>query len=338
VKFASFGYFRLLLTEDMRRYLLVSLAAILLCVFTNVARTETLQLTDGTSVTGELVLPATVEGLNIRIASGNYQRVSWEKFTQEALEELAKNPKLSEFVEPFIDKPDETRTKKTEITVKPVKRIERQPDRSLLGAMFSTGLGFFALAVFYVAGLYVAYEIAIVRVKPPILVCGVSAILPVIGQIIFLCLPVKTAPTEQNEEGSHSAHSPHGQSGTPATPATQPVRQAGGLQIASHAVDDGGETEIPETQVFQRGKFMFNRRFFETKFAGFFGVVRRASEKDMILIIKSSRGLHVTDRITRISANEMHLDVRKGNASQEISVPFSEVQEVQLKHKDAPET
>ena len=27
---------------------------------------------------------------------------------------------------------------------------------------------------------------------------------------------------------------------------------------------------------------MFNRRFFETKFSGFFGMVRRDTEKDMI--------------------------------------------------------
>ena len=41
-------------------------------------------------------------------------------------------------------------------------------------------------------------------------------------------------------------------------------------------------------------------------------------------------------RITRISANDMHLQVQKGHASEELMVPFIEIQEVQLKHKDAP--
>jgi hypothetical protein len=39
----------------------------------------------------------------------------------------------------------------------------------------------------------------------------------------------------------------------------------------------------PQTEVFQRGQFTFNRRFFETKFSGFFGMMRREADKDMVL-------------------------------------------------------
>jgi hypothetical protein len=87
--------------------------------------------------------------------------------------------------------------------------------------------------------------------------------------------------------------------------------------------------------VFPRGQFTFNRRFFETKFPGFFGMIRRDADKDMVLLVKSSRGEFVAHRISRITANEIYLDVRKGAASQEVSVPFGEIREVQLKHKDA---
>ena len=81
---------------------------------------------------------------------------------------------------------------------------------------------------------------------------------------------------------------------------------------------------------------MFNRRFFETKFPVFFGVVRRDAEKDMLIIIKAARGEYQIERISRISANDLHAQVRKGHATEEIMIPFTEVQEVRLKHKDSP--
>jgi len=39
-------------------------------------------------------------------------------------------------------------------------------------------------------------------------------------------------------------------------------------------------------------------------------------------------------RITRIAANDMHIEVAHGAARQEVMVPFGEIQEIQLKHKD----
>ena len=92
---------------------------------------------------------------------------------------------------------------------------------------------------------------------------------------------------------------------------------------------------MPETVVYQRGQFTFNRRFFETKFSGFFGVVRRDADRDMVLVIKSSRGEYVGQRISRIAANDLHLQVQRGHASEEVMIPFVEVQEIRLRHKDA---
>ena len=42
-----------------------------------------------------------------------------------------------------------------------------------------------------------------------------------------------------------------------------------------------------------------------------------------------------SQRISRIASNDLHLQVQKGNASEEIMIPFQEIQEIQLKHKDA---
>jgi hypothetical protein len=91
--------------------------------------------------------------------------------------------------------------------------------------------------------------------------------------------------------------------------------------------------EPPETEVFQRGQFMFNRRFFETKFSGFFGIVRREADKNKVLQVKTPHALFVAERISRIAANEVHFEVLRGDSRQEVMVPFAEIQEIQLKHK-----
>jgi hypothetical protein len=94
-------------------------------------------------------------------------------------------------------------------------------------------------------------------------------------------------------------------------------------------------SDLPPTTKYQRGQFTFNRRFFETKFPGFFGVVRRDADRDMVLVIKSARGEYVGQRISRIAANDFHLQVQRGAATEEIMIPFQDIQEIVLKHKDA---
>lgn len=295
------------------------------------AQAQSFELTDGTTIAGEIILPASADGLNFRLASGKYQRVPWDKFTQAALVELAKNPKLVTLIEPLIEPPEEDRIKKTEVVIKPVERLERPAKGSLFGALFGTGIGIMALVLIYAGNIYSGFEVARVKAQPPLLVCGVCAVLPVVGQIIFLCLPTRAETTEHKVAEQAAMRE--------AAVAEVQARigvsaEAAGIRIAKHPEDEV-ESKIPETQVFTRGKFTLNRRFFETKFGGFFGVVRRESEKDLLLIIKSAGGEYVVNRISRITGNEMHLEVRKGSAAQEVVVPFTEVTEVQLKHKNA---
>jgi hypothetical protein len=135
-----------------------------------------------------------------------------------------------------------------------------------------------------------------------------------------------------------------------AAEAVNPMQAAGaehptGLRLADSGPSDavkvgqfeGGEQKaaLPPTTTFQRGQFTFNRRFIETKFPGFFGVIRRDADRDMVLVIKSSRGEYIGQRISRIAANDLHLQVQRGHASEEIMIPFVEIQEIRLKHKDA---
>ena len=55
----------------------------------------------------------------------------------------------------------------------------------------------------------------------------------------------------------------------------------------------------------------------------------------MVLVIKSSRGEYTGQRISRIAANDLHLQVQRGHASEEVMIPFVEIREIRLKHKDA---
>ena len=59
------------------------------------------------------------------------------------------------------------------------------------------------------------------------------------------------------------------------------------------------------------------------------------SAEECLLVIKSSRGEYFGQRISRIAANDLHLQVQRGHASEEVMIPFVEIKEIRLQHKDA---
>jgi len=167
------------------------------------------------------------------------------------------------------------------------------------------------------------------------MVMGVAVVLPILGPLIFLLLPVREAPQEA------AAMQPVTAQQTFAVPSTAQAAPApaSGIHIVE-ASWQGKSSVAPaahanEPQIFQRGQFTFNRRFFETKFSGFFAVVRRESDKNLVLTIKTGRANMIVERITRITANEMHVEAALGGGKQEMMVPFAEIVEVQLKQKAA---
>jgi hypothetical protein len=290
---------------------------------------ETFELIDGQKLTGDIV-SYNESGLQLNLGDGKYERTAWAKFSQADLKKLRQTAKIAPFVEPFIEIPQEERAKKTEVPLKEVERLEHPAKGSLLGALVGSSVGLVSLILIYLANLYAAYEISVVRAYPAALVCGVTAVAPFIGPVVFLCLPTRIASAVEWKPGQARAHAPVTGEITPeaATPES-------GLNAAPPEAAKAAAPALPQTQVFQRGQFTFNRRFFETKFAGFFGLVRRDPEKDMVLIFKTARGEFIANRITRITANDLHVEVRKGTATQEAAVAFLDIQEIQLKHKDA---
>ena len=338
----------------MRRltFIILALAGVLLA---GVARADTFQLTTGESVSGELLAAsATDQGVQIKIGEGQYQKIQWVNFTQEDLKKFKAIPKLAPFVEPYIEITQEERIKKTEVVIKQPPRLELPPKSSLLGAMFSSGLGILVLLLLYAAIIYAGYEVAIFRGQSVPLVAGLSAV-PFLGffaPIIFLCIRTKiqtaaqpwetgsTEPTPTIGPGSPAAAAraaaAHPETEEPVNPMQGEIAHPAGLRLHEETPAAAAQPALPAATNFQRGQFTFNRRFFETKFPNFFSVVRHGADKDMVLLIKSARGEYLGQRISRIAQHDLHLEVHVGGASQEVMIPFQEIKEIQLKHKDAP--
>jgi hypothetical protein len=103
---------------------------------------------------------------------------------------------------------------------------------------------------------------------------------------------------------------------------------------AAQAAPAAPAAALPAPIVFVRGEFLFNRRFFETKFAGFFRVVPTEAEKDLVLLVKSGRGEFVGRRITRATQTDLYLQIFNDTATADEMIPFVEILEVQIRHKD----
>lgn len=332
-----------MLIKSFVRKLVWIIIGLWLCGLLATANAETYQLTDGTSITGD-VISFNDDGIIFRTGDDKYtDRVIWTKFSQDALKLLAKNPKIHDYAEPFIETPPPPRAE-LEVHVHSVSRLELPPKQSVIGAMFSSFIGIVLLLLVYAANIYAAFEIAIFRARPIGLVTGIAMVLPIIGPIIFLSMPTQIEGGATQEDMQMETGAPPGATAAPAAAAaaghSAPAAEGNVAPTTTetvHVAPAGWQaaTSLPETQVFQRGQFTFNRRFFETKFSGFFGMARHGASKDMVLVIKTPRAQHIAERISRIAANEAHFEVVVGAARQEVMVPFGEIQEIQLKHKDA---
>src|SRR3989441_3759318 len=256
------------------------------------ASAEEFKLANGNILRGELA-SADEDGLVVKLEVGGFsKREPWINFSQETLKELSKDPKVAPLVEPFIElEPEQikARERQKEIVVKPVSnRMERSPTKPGLVAAFITPLGLAILAVLMLANLYAAYEIALFRRQPVALVCGLSILLPGLAPLIFLCLPTRV-------EHRHAEAGVEEEVGAEAVGLAAKATSAfggqgrlpqGGLSLAAAQKQEGGGAQ---PQMYTRGEFTFNRRFFETKFPGFFRVVPSEAEKDLVVVIKAVR-------------------------------------------------
>jgi len=309
------------------------------CMAALVARADTFELNDKSTVSGQLLAPDG-RGILIKGDDGKIsERIPWTNFTQTALKKIFELPAAKPFVELYLepDEPEPSQRAAAAITLKPVPRLPRPDPRARLGAVFSSPLSVTLFLILYLANVYAAYEISVFRNYPIALVCGLAAIAPVLGPIVFLSLPTRPVPTALEVARKQAAHEEALVEAEEAAsePVAPPPSVSTTAPASAQAPAATSAPRLPPATIYQRGQTTFNRRFFETKLSGFLRIVPSEAEKDMVVQIRSARGLHAGQRITRVMPNELTLLVHKGPASSEVIIPYAEIQEVQIRHKDA---
>ena len=330
-------------TRDMRRMKNPWLILVLACQFLALALADDFKLLDESTIKGT---PTSWDenGVIFNLDTGGFShRVAWGKFDQDSLKRLAQNEKLRQLVDPFIEIPPAERPRPKPIILKEVPRVERPIGRTTFFSSFASPLGLGIFALLYLANLFAAYEIARYRNRPVAGVCTVSALLPVLGPLIFLASPTlgHEAAAEADGQaadaaapGVPAAGSAGGATsrkvgvGIPAAPA------GGGLRVAAAAEGKPGEAGKGARKVFKRGDYTFNRRFLETQFSGFFRIVPLEAEKDLVLVINTPKQEYVGRRISRISSNELFLQLQQGGGTKEVRVLFGEIAQITVRHKD----
>jgi len=297
-------------------------------------------LTDGSRVSGDPI-NYDLTGVMLKSGADTYsERIVWGRFTDEALRQLrddTRNPQYKAIVAPMIlNAAPVEKTRVPEITVKAVETPARPSGPPGVLAIFTSPLGWVMLLILYGTNLFAAYEVALFRNQPLATVCGLAAIpfLGVASPIVFLALPARPG----TEDDSAAAGGETGAASYTLPPLASAAAAGRAAPAASGSVDPSAGApaaeELPAPVMFQRGDYLFNRRFFETKLAGFFRVVLGEADKDLRVCIHSSRGDFVGKRITRVTPSELYLQVFKDSATADEMIPFVEILEVQIRHKD----
>ena len=274
---------------------------------------ENVILTDGATLSGEII-HADDNGLILRLPGDVYKatNLAWLQFSQDTLKQLADNPKTKIYAAPFI-----APAAAPEIKVNSIVRLAQPEHLSLFGGLAGSSVGLLILLVLYAANLYAGYEVAVVCGRPIALVMGLSAVLPVIGPIVFLALPEKTETTEEETAAE----------GDSVPKANPPAEIHIGESSWKHA-----EKPHAEPQIFTRGKYTFNKRFIETRFAAFTGEAAARTEGVFTMEVATAQERLIVVRILQISPEEaVFHTVQRG----QVIMPLADIQEIKLIPKNA---
>lgn len=302
---------------------------------------DTLTLSDGTTVSGDIVK---FDDNSLMLREGDaYTNVQWTLFSQDSLKQLAQDPKKAPLVEPFIAPAAAARPPKPQLQLQGVEKLDVPAKTSVIGGLFTSSVGLFLLFMIYVANLYAAYEIARCRSRPVGAAVGTAVVLPLIGPVIFLLLPRPDVGIPEAEE--EAAPEPSPASAPAPSPASSAAASAAAVApVPSSSAEAGSPAEEihvsaapfapsaeskaakPQTIVFPRGKFTFNKRFIETKFPTFI----KGTNADTVMVVATLKDKFVAQRIGQAGANEMQLVCANG----EFMVTYGEIQEIQIKPKD----
>ena len=276
---------------------------------------DSVTLTDGSSFSGEIV-KSDDNGIMLHCDGDVYTNLPWSRFSQQSLKDLGQNPKLAGYVEPFIEPTESRHAPPPEIKINPVTRLQLAANPSVIGGFVKSSVGLVMLILLYIANLYAAFEVALVRNRPLFQVLGVSAVLPIIGPGIYVYLPVVLdKPAEEVV--------PAGE-GAPAEKIA--VKPGGETDIEVEAASASSQPKKTEAQVYARGKFTFNKRFVETKFAGFIGAPKGDGLK-FSMTLKTTTEAFTVERIAQTGAGEVILETKERG---QVTVSYADIQEIKL--------
>jgi hypothetical protein len=211
--------------------------------------------------------------------------------------------------------------------------------------MFTTGIGWMSILMFYAATIYAGYEVAVYRRRPTKLVMGLAAIpfAGVFSPITFLIMPPiqteeekKPNAVEQVAMQAKEGHKEEEKRGfvlgkakamaASAAPPPSPVK-APAAPAAPAAL---------EPVVYRRGETNINKRFIETKFAGFFKAVPGPAEKDMWLVwVTATGGEYWSKRVVSISQTELVVNCpQEGGGSLDETIQIAGIQEIHLRPQE----
>ncbi|NBR86608.1 MAG: hypothetical protein EBS84_18240 [Proteobacteria bacterium] len=251
------------------------------------------------------------------------------------------------------------------------KEVEGKPtlpeNPGLIGGMFTTGIGWLSLIVVYAAIIYAGYEVAIYRRRPRNMVMGLSAI-PFVGiaaPITFLILPPvkseeeakptavqqalakakeepkpeeKPAPGKKKPGLSFGKKAEDAGHDAPAAAGPKPVAVAkpGNPAPAAPAKAPAAAAPTLEPAVYRRGETNINKRFIETKFAGFFKAVLGPAEKDMWVVwVTATGGEHWSKRIVSITQTDVVVNCpQEGGGTLDETIQIAAIQEIHLRPQE----
>lgn len=279
------------------------------------------KLIDGTALSGEIIT-ADKDAFVLRLDGGGYSsRIDWGKLTDESLLAMSKHPKAARFVEPYVTLPtaEEVRRERKPLKVTEPQRVTNpKVSKGAFAALMTPG-GLFFLGLMYLANIFFGFEVARFRWRPPALVCGLSAVLPIVGPLIFLAMPKWTPPEEVNATQEAMAATTLAVADSGPSLVQQMGLRAGG---AAH-----GSEELPRS--FKKGEFNFNRRFFETQFSMFLASAKPEEAAGLVMDFTTSSGHLVANKINRMNASEVIVQVVGG---EEAPVDYGQILDVTLRH------
>jgi len=266
----------------------------------------------------------------------------------------------AETIVPDIAVPKRPPAKWSEVKDKP--ELPLKP--GLIGGMFTTGVGWFSLVMMYAGVVYAGYEVANYRRRPKQLVMGLSAI-PCLGffaPIAFLCLPEVKSEIEAKPNAVELATALAKEEPKPEPkPMPGKKKSGGGLTLVSKKAEEGGNADpaVPEpgaaspaeaapspvkapaapalqSAVYRKGEVNINKRFIETKFAGFFKSIPVPPERDMWLVwVTATGGEYWSKRVVSISQTEVVVKCpQEGGGSLDQTMQLIEITEIHLRPQE----